>query len=253
MSWRFKKKFFFVFFVTNLFLFLILLIYLNFKPAPQSCFDGQKNFGEEDIDCGGPCFPCELRKFTTLKQYESQFLVYPDKTFDVFCLIENPNQKIGLKKIKYQFLIYDRFGVLRSTTSIKETIVLPEEKRFLIVLNQPLPDFEIGKVDLKIFEPLKSDWIKIEEKKDIKVKIYNQTFLEDNERWYLSLALYNQSFFTYNDLNLIAFIYDQNNNLIGLAESKINLNEEEVKEVKMRLPKLITKPYALSLYLQLSN
>lgn len=252
MSWRFKRKLFYIFLATIIFLFLGFLIYLSFKPAPQSCFDGQKNFGEEDVDCGGPCPPCELRKFIPLKQYESQFLIYPNKTFDAFSLIENPNQKLGLKKLKYQFLIYDKSGLLRATTSINETIVLPEEKRFLVSINQPLPDFEIGKVDLKIFEPLKSDWVKIEKKKDIKVEVYNQTFAKENERWYLGLTLYNQSLFPYNDLNIVAFVYDQKNNLIALAEGKFDLNEEEVKEVKLRLPQLTEKPYALSTHLQLS-
>lgn len=252
MSWRFKRKLFFVFLAIIIVLFLAFLIYLNFKPIPQSCFDGKKNFDEEGVDCGGSCPPCELRKFVPLKKYETQLLIYPNKTFDLFSLIENPNQKLGLKKIKYQFLIYDKTGILKATTSIKETILLPEEKRFLLELNQTLPNFEIGKVDLKIFEPLKNDWFKVNEKIAPKISVYNQNFVNENDHWYIRLTLYNQSFAFYTDLDVIAFVYDEKNNLIALAEGKFNLNEGEVKEIKLSLPPIAAKPYALITYLQLS-
>jgi hypothetical protein len=36
------------------------------QQEPPSCFDGTKNQGEEDVDCGGPCKPCGQKIFATL-------------------------------------------------------------------------------------------------------------------------------------------------------------------------------------------
>src|SRR3990167_7740487 len=43
-----------------------LIYFLIFKPAP-TCFDNKLNHGEEEVDCGGPCPSCELKRLEPLK------------------------------------------------------------------------------------------------------------------------------------------------------------------------------------------
>ncbi len=37
----------------------------NGKCNPEHCFDGIKNQGESDVDCGGPCYPCRPKNVCT--------------------------------------------------------------------------------------------------------------------------------------------------------------------------------------------
>ena len=37
--------------------FIIIFLLWNFLTQP-TCFDGERNQNEENIDCGGPCDPC---------------------------------------------------------------------------------------------------------------------------------------------------------------------------------------------------
>ena len=77
MDWRLRKQI-----ISGLVIFLILflisyLIFLTIRgPVAASCFDGKKNQGEEGIDCGGPCPPCELKYAEPLKVYPTKYLVY---------------------------------------------------------------------------------------------------------------------------------------------------------------------------------
>jgi hypothetical protein len=252
MSWRLKRKIFFISLGIVLIIFLGFLFYLRFKPAPGQCFDGQKSFGEEDVDCGGPCPPCGLKNLVPLKQYESKFIIYDDKTFDLLGLIENPNQNLGLKRLRYQFLIYDKQGILRATTSFKETILLPEEKRYLVDLNKPLSEFEIGNVVLAVAKPDENDWLKIEKKDKIQVEIYNLKKNKENNRWQISFTLYNPSLKSYKDISLILLFYNQNNKLIAISKSQFSLNEEETRELVVNLPPLKEEPFAYTYQFQQS-
>ncbi|MCS7200946.1 MAG: hypothetical protein NZ822_02255 [Patescibacteria group bacterium] len=250
MNWRTKRKIVFWLIIIFLFGALSYLIYLIYKPLPSSCFDGKRNFDEEDVDCGGSCPPCELRKFVPLKEYETKFLIYPDKTFDIFSIIENPNLRLGLKKLVYQFLIYDSEGKLRSSTTLRQTSLWPEEKRYLIELNKNLPDFEIGKIQLSVFKPAPDDWLKIEKKKEIQIKVYNIRKSKINNRWQIKLTLFNPTFENYQDISLIFLVYNKENNLIAISENKFSLKEEETQEIVITLPLIQDEPYSYSYHFQ---
>ncbi len=247
MSWRTKKRLIYILIFLS-FLFLIaFLIYLKFKPEQGQCFNNKKDVNEEGVDCGGPCPPCELKNFQPLKKYPTKFLIYPDKTFDIIGIIENPNDNLGVKKLKYQFLIYDLDDNLKDKTNIEETILLPLEKKFLIKVNQKLPNYSIGKIDLNIFEPQPEDFIKISPKK-LPVVFYNQKIFKENEKWKVSLTLYNQSIFPIN-IEVIVFAYN-NNKLIGVTKGSYSLKKDETKSIILTLPPLILEPAGIEIYLQ---
>jgi len=49
------------------------------RCEPEHCFDGVKNQGEDDVDCGGPCYPCRASNVCT--QTNAKF-VPPDTPCD---------------------------------------------------------------------------------------------------------------------------------------------------------------------------
>ena len=248
MNKRLRKQIIYGTIIFLIFVLFSFLIYLKIRgPVIASCFDGKKNQGEEGIDCGGPCPPCEVKTLQPLKIYPTQFLTY-ENSIDIIGLIENPNPNLALKKLRYYFEIYDVDDILRATTTIKETKLEPETKKYLLEINYLKPEFVIGSIKLKIFEPLAEDWIK-KEKTKIPVSYYNEKIVQEDNKWKIKLTLFNQSYLTQN-LEVIGLVYNQNNSLVGIGKTFISLSSQEVKEIYVSLPNLLTKPAGFEIYLQ---
>jgi hypothetical protein len=234
MNWRIKKQLKYLFI---LFIFLILIFYLMYFVVKNknldSCLNGVKDKGEIGIDCGGKCPPCELKNFKFLKRYPVEFLEYENK-IDIIGLIENPNENLALKKFIYYFEIRDESGNLKETTRQKSSILAPLEKRYLIELNYPKPNFKIGSIDLKIIEPSKKDWISSEFRK-IPVSYYNFKTRSEGNKTIISLTLFNQSYYDYPDLEVILLLY-KNADLISVNKSFVSLKAEENKEIFFFVP-----------------
>lgn len=248
MSWRTKKRLTYLFIFFLIFLLISFLVYLKFKKPVEQCFNNRQDRNEEGIDCGGPCPPCELKYFQPFKIYPTQSLTYMDKTFDLLGLIENPNQNLALKKLKYQFLIYDLDDNLKFKTPIEETILLPLEKRYLVKINNQPLDFLFGKVELKVFEPQKTDWFKTSFEK-IPITFYNEKIHQEENRRKVSLTLFNNSFQPQKDIEVIVLVYN-NSKLIGTTKGLFNLNPQETKNIVLTLPPLIFEPTGFEIFLQ---
>jgi len=105
---RGMKKFFYGLFYLGIFTLFCLLIYNSFiKPAP-TCFDGIKNQNEQDVDCGGPCVPCEILHLKPLKANEPQLFSLADGKLAILTEIFNPNEGYGADQFSYQINLYDR-------------------------------------------------------------------------------------------------------------------------------------------------
>ncbi len=251
MNWRLKRQLTYLGIFFSFLLIIFFIFYLS-KPAPlPSCFDNKKNQGEEDIDCGGPCPPCELRSAQPLRIYPSEILVYSD-SIDIVGIVENSNSKLALEKLKYYFEIYDLDNNLKATTTIKETILEPDQKRYLLELNYPKPNFSIGKIKLKLLEPKDEDWRKLELERP-KISFYNQKIYQENNKLKLSLTLFNQTFLPYKDIEIIILLYNTNNNLVGLTKSLVSLNAEEVKDLVLTFPWFVFEPTGFEIIFQRTN
>jgi len=212
-----------------------------------TCFDGKKNQGEEGIDCGGPCPPCEIKTAEPLKIYPTKYLIYPN-SIDIIGLVENANKNLALKKIKYYFELYDLDGVLKATTTFKETILEPETKKYLLEIAYPKPQFTLGEIKLKIIEPQKEDFVK-KQKEKIPISYYNEKIISENGKWKIQLSLFNESF-QKQKIEVIGLVYDQNNILIGAGQTEVFLDPQEVKDSFIFLPQFLALPSGFEIYLQ---
>jgi hypothetical protein len=248
MNWRLRKQIIYGLIIFLIFFFASFFIFLKIRgPVIATCFDGKKNQGEEGIDCGGPCSPCEIKYAEPLKIYPIKYLVYSN-SIDIVGLLENPNKNLALKKIKYYFEIYDFDVILKATTTLKETTLEPETKKYLLEINYPKPKFTLGEIKLKIIEPQKEDFIK-KEKEEILVSYYNEKIISENGKWKIQLSLFNKSF-QKQDFEVIGLVYSQDNNLIAVGRTKVFLNPQEIKDIFIFLPELLAKPAGFEIYLQ---
>lgn len=251
MNWRLRRQLIYSGIFFSFLLIIFLIFYLSRPPLPASCFDSKKNQVEEDVDCGGPCPPCELKTAQPLEIYPVQFLAYSD-SIDIIGIVKNPNSNLALKKLKYYFEIYDINDILKATTTLKETILEPDQKRYLLEINYPKPSFIIGKIKLRILKPEDKDWIKVALEKP-KISFYNLKIDEENNKLKFSVTFFNQTFITYKDMEIIVFLYNQNNNLIGTTKSLLTLNPQEIKDLILFFPLNNFQPTSFELFFQRTN
>ena len=248
MDWRLRKQIIYSLIVLSILFLFSYLIFLKFKkPTIATCFDNKQNQGEEGIDCGGPCPPCEIESAEPLRIYPIKYLIYKN-SIDILGVLENPNKNLAFKRLKYYFEIYDIDNNLRETTTIKETSLDPETKKYLLEINYPKPNFTLGEIKLKIFDPDLEDLEK-KQKEEISVVFYNEKIVFEDNKWKIKLNLFNKSLYSQN-IEVIGLVYDVNNSLIGFSKTKIFLMPEEVKDVYLYLPELLVKPAGFEIYLQ---
>lgn len=224
--------------LSYLVIFILLLtspfiLYSVIKKYSGTCYDNIKNQKEEDVDCGGPCPPCELNQKIVI--YPVNYLINPDKKVDIIATIENLNQDLGLKKLRYQFLIYDDQGSLIKTID-KETILFPGEKRYLIELGSSLGEnnFNRGKIEIKIWKPKTIEWVKMKSK-PINISSYNEKIFLDQNTLKSSLSLYNNSIEYYPRLEVIIFVYTPDRKLLALGKTETSLKPHETKDFILSL------------------
>ncbi len=123
------KRFVIIIFYLIVFFLLGTVVYFMAKPDP-TCFDGAKNQGEEQVDCGGPCAPCsQVIPLEKLEVVSEEWVKNNDGTFDLVMKIKNPNDLYGAKR-------YDFVVTLNSETKLeKEDYILPAETKSIVIYN----------------------------------------------------------------------------------------------------------------------
>ena len=90
-----------------------ILFWLTARSLPAaSCTDTRRNNGETDVDCGGPCTPCELKNPKPLSVFWARFGRAGEGSYDVAALVENPNQTLSSDLVRYEFVLLDQYGII---------------------------------------------------------------------------------------------------------------------------------------------
>ena len=120
-------------------------LYFWLKPAP-TCFDHKKNQGEEEVDCGGPCPPCEIRYLQPITVKKIINIKAGDK-YDIGALVFNPNAKWGAQSFNYKFNILGPLDTKQEITGTE--FILPAEEKWILLPNQNI-NFTVLKTDFEI-------------------------------------------------------------------------------------------------------
>ncbi|MFA5173378.1 MAG: hypothetical protein WC435_03215 [Candidatus Paceibacterota bacterium] len=100
MKNRFLKQFLYGLFYLSVFSLFGFLIFLYFKPSP-SCSDLKKNSDETEVDCGGSCVPCEIKKSSGLKITSKKILSAGNSLSTFLIEISNPLNNFGASSLSY--------------------------------------------------------------------------------------------------------------------------------------------------------
>jgi len=108
-SWRAKRQWGIILSLGAVFLGVIAFFVYRALPTPH-CFDNKRNQGEVEIDCGGPCAPCELRHPKPVVVFWARAVPVRENIFDVAAEIQNTNEVLSSGRLTYEFALFDDFG-----------------------------------------------------------------------------------------------------------------------------------------------
>lgn len=247
MEKRLKKQiFYFLLFISPIILIGGLNLY-NFIKKPPSCFDGVKNQGEVDVDCGGPCISCEIKNLKPIIKYPIESISYLDGSHDFFFKVYNPNEKWGLKKLSYSLVFYDENGRSFYKTEDYRTSLNPKESRIITLQGLKVEKFSKVEANLLIND---SDW---EEKNPVNLDlVYYSPQILENQFGLTSVKfnVYNQGVFDYSGLETIVILYNDLKKPVGLGKIDFSVKSEETKTLEINFPFKIEASLA-EIYFQL--
>ena len=124
-------------------------IYASVLQGPASCFDNRENQGEEEVDCGGPCPSCELKRLKPIQ-------VSPVAIFDIgngqlSALVElrNPNVSYGANRFSYKLSFYNAAGSEVSSV-VKDSFIYPGEIKYIVEAGLNINPREVSRAEARL-------------------------------------------------------------------------------------------------------
>jgi len=209
--------------ITLIFLFILsgsgFLVYYLSQPAP-SCSDGVQNQSEEEIDCGGPCPPCQLVYIEDIEVLWAKAVVSQDDFYDLVAQIKNPNPNYGSGQVSYQFELYDSQDNLISQ-STGSTFILPNQTKHLLQIKVASPR-PIGQIRLSFNE---IEWQKIEDYQPPQLFIQQKEYrlLSSQELGFSQVRgiLINKTNFDFDKISLDILLLDSSRQLLAVNATEI--------------------------------
>jgi len=195
------------------------LIYYYVQPEP-SCFDNIQNQEEKEVDCGGPCIPCELMHIKDIEVLWTEKILAQENLYDLVAQIKNPNQNYGSGDLSYKFEFYDSSSNLLGECS-GSSFILPNQTKYLIhsKVNSS------GQITQIKFSLSKVEWEKLEDYQPPKLVIQQKEYrlLEDDQPG-ISQAravLVNKTNFDFEEIDIDILLFGSYRQLLGLNTTEI--------------------------------
>lgn len=211
LSWRARRQ------LAILFVLAIPLVLLGFWFGPKllpvpTCSDNTRNQGELDVDCGGPCPPCELRNPEPIAVFWARAVPVRANTYDVAALIQNQNEVLASAKIEYEFSLFDALTQVARKTG--ETFILPQERVHVIATNLVTSrnavrvEFLVRNVEWRVFREGHPNFVV--ERRDYRVRDADGR-LES----VVEAVIQNRSPFDFREVGVHVLVLDREGNLLG--------------------------------------
>lgn len=212
MSWRTRRQVLVAFIILLPFVVSGIFVVTHFTPT-ATCFDNKQNQGEVDVDCGGPCGPCELKKPQALNVFWSRAAQVRPGVYDVAAQIENPNQVLSSADVAYEFLLTDEFGTIAERTG--STIIFPKQRRYVIETG-----IDAGRTPKNVeFRVLNITW-QSQKISVPQVIVENRKYAVATDKTrtqgVVEATLYNSSSFDLKEVEVYFLVLDKSENLIAV-------------------------------------
>lgn len=220
MTWGAKRQLTILGLVTILILGGLAVVIVPKLSKPPTCFDNKQNGGERGVDCGGLCARFCPFEVTDVKVKWARAFPITDDVYSAVAYIENQNVNAGAYNIKYEFKLYDadhKFITVRDG----ETFIGPNSNSAIyesaIKVQNRIPKFTQFTF---LADPV---WIMTDRRiGDLGVFSKNEVLSDTDTKPKYEATIFNQSqLYTVNNIDVIAILYDKDDNAIGVAKSFI--------------------------------
>lgn len=217
MSWASHRQFkYFSILVIFVALIIFALIYPVIFKKP-TCFDNKQNGTETGIDCGGTCsLMCKVDVSDPVVLFSRAFPVV-GSNYNLVAYVENRNKNSGVYSASYEFRIYDKNNKLLGRR--QGSTFIPPNQQFAIFESR----FDAGASELKsvTFEFLPPlIWIKKEPTlQTLPIRVSNIVFDNNKDTPNLSAIISNDSIYDLPEFDVIAILYDGENNAINASKT----------------------------------
>lgn len=221
MDPRKKKQTIIIAIVASFVLAVAIAIYFFYLRPVATCFDSKQNQGEEKIDCGGPCTPCEIIELKPIKIEWIRALKTTESNYDLVARISNVNQNYGAREIKYKFSLFDLNNNLLAEKEGK-SFILPREEKFLAEF-KVFSANQVLKINLDI-EPVQ--WEKIKDYEPLEIEVFNSSYqvLDDGPVFSQAAGIIkNSARRDYRNIRLIVVVFDGKEEPLAVNSKDIDL------------------------------
>lgn len=192
-------------------------VYFLFRPKPEAtCFDGIKNQGEEKIDCGGPCLPCEKQR-EPLEVVYQEALFTSENNFDLIAEINNPNNDWGAKSVGYNLNVYNEQD---ENIFSKQGFfyILPQESKYIVE-----PKIYLEEKPQKIeFEIISTSWQKLSGFRDLALRIRDKKIQTgEGIQARVSAVVTNSTNYDLNRIELVGIIFNANKKILAVGRTEM--------------------------------
>lgn len=198
----------------------------------QTCFDNRRNQRELEIDCGGPCAPCELKNPKTIDIFWARAASVRPLMYDVVAEIRNSNEVLYSSNLEYEFTLFDEFGLVARKTG--RTFIFPQEKTYVVEANLNTTR-EPVRVEFKV---LGVDWqVKKEEIPNLIIEKRDYKIIETDGRKQsvIESGILNRTSFDFREAEIIFVVFDGAGNLLGanrvVIENLFSGSRQSVKSI----------------------
>lgn len=221
MNWAQRRKLAYLSGVILFFVAVGAFVYYKATSVTPTCFDGKKNGGESGIDCGGACYQYCPNELNNPKIRWSKPVIIKPGLSHAIAYIEHSYPTAASRNMKYSFKIYDdkntliteRFGNTflgpMGRTAIVETLIETGNLTPAVARLSFLPNLPWEKIPIEFSEVI----IKSE-------KTLLEPFLGGTR---LTATIENEARITFQDLDVVAILYDRDDNAITVSKSVLKL------------------------------
>ena len=222
LSWRAKKQ---ITYLSIVLAVILIFVYRSFispiLSTEPTCFDGKQNGAEQGPDCGGPCARlCSSEANTLLLRWARVFPV-TSSIFNAVAYVDNQNSGSAIRKIAYEFRVYDDKGVF--ITSRTGTSFIGPVGRFIIFE----PSLKVGnRIPAKtLFKFIETPvWEKIDKRfETFPVFVRDKDLSNPESAPKLTAIIVNDSIYNLSNIPVVAILYDAEGN--ALAGSRTYLDQ----------------------------
>ena len=217
MVWAERRK---LAYISGLVLFLGLVGFVIFYKVTNvvpTCFDNKKNGGETNVDCGGKCLQYCPNELTNPKsRWERSFEITPGVVHAI-AYIEHSYPSASTPKVGYSFKLYDAKNVL-ITERLGTTYLGPMGRTAIVETLIPTGNIAVASTRFSFTDPI--PWQKVDPAFSQIVIKADRTLLEKfSEGTRLTATLENNSRYSLNNIDVVAILYDKNDNAITTSKT----------------------------------